>query len=174
MLLLSVCWNQPRLLATKCLVIYCCQDWLVTTSILHGRPHIGANGVSLPPPWKNGWKIKKWKHAKNSSFICLCYILRAITAVRCRKWCYADHIFIQIYFRMHHSFVVRFSKLFSPQVASGHWPPNQNSADVPGILQWLLLTLSGLLQQDLSFSVPYIHISFHLLAQSQHQLVILY
>jgi len=31
---------------------------------------------------------------------------------------YADHIFIQIYFRMHH-FVVKFSKLSSPQAATG-------------------------------------------------------
>ena len=37
----------------------------------------------------------------------------------------------QIYFRMHH-FVVKFSKFFSPQAARGHWPPNQNPADVPG------------------------------------------
>ena len=25
---------------------------------VHGRPHIGANGVSWPP-WKNGWKISE-------------------------------------------------------------------------------------------------------------------
>jgi len=31
----------------------------------------------------------------------LCYILRAIGAGRCRERRYADHIFIQIYFRMH-------------------------------------------------------------------------
>ena len=42
----------------------------------------------------------------------------------------ADHIFIQIYFRMHH-FVVKFSKFSSPQAARGHWPPNQNPADPP-------------------------------------------
>ena len=29
-------------------------------------------------PWKNGWKIKQRKHANKSSFLCLCYILRAI------------------------------------------------------------------------------------------------
>ena len=33
----------------------------------------------------------------------------------CREWRYADHIFIQIYFRMHH-FAVKFSKIF---IASG-------------------------------------------------------
>jgi len=32
---------------------------------------------------------------------------------------YADHIFIQIYFRMHH-LVVKFSKFSSPQSARGH------------------------------------------------------
>jgi len=45
--------------------------------------------------------------------------LRAIRAGRCRKRRYVDHIFIQIYFRMHH-FVVKFSKISSPQVARGH------------------------------------------------------
>jgi len=35
--------------------------------------------------------------------------LRAIRAGRCRERRYAGHIFIQIYFRMHH-FVVKFSK----------------------------------------------------------------
>ena len=74
---------------------------------MHGRPHIGANGVSWRP-WKNGWKIKKRKHAKKSSFLCLCYILWAIRAGRCRERRDADHTFIQIYFRMQH-FVVKFS-----------------------------------------------------------------
>jgi len=38
---------------------------------------------------------------------------------RCREWHYADHIFIQIYFRMHH-FVAKFSNFPSPQAARGH------------------------------------------------------
>jgi len=42
-----------------------------------------------------------------------------IRAGRCRERRYDDHIFIQIYFRMHH-FVVKFSKLSSPQAARGH------------------------------------------------------
>ena len=80
-------------------------------------------------------KIKKRKRAKKSSFLCLWYILRAIRAGRCRERRYADHIFIQIYFRMHH-FVVKFSKFSSPRAARGHWPPNQNPADVPGVVSW--------------------------------------
>ena len=56
-----------------------------------------------------------------------CYILRAIRAGRCRERRYADHIFIQIYFSMHH-LVVKFCSL---QTARGHLPPNQNPADVP-------------------------------------------
>ena len=55
---------------------------------------------------------------QKSSFLCLRYISRAIRAGKCRERRYADHIFIQIYFRMHH-FVVKFS---SPQAARGHWP----------------------------------------------------
>ena len=37
----------------------------------------------------------------------------------CRERRYADHIFSQIYFRMHH-FVVKFSNFSSPQAATGH------------------------------------------------------
>ena len=77
-------------------------------------------------PLENGWKIKKRNHAKKSSFLCLCYILRAIRADRCRQRRYADHIFIQKYFRMHH-FVLKFSKFSSPQAARGHWPPQPKS-----------------------------------------------
>ena len=79
--------------------------------------------------------IKKLKSEsmQKSSFPCLCYILRAIRAGRCRKRRYAEHIFIHIglYSIMHH-FVVKFSTFSSPQAARGHWPPNQNPADVPG------------------------------------------
>jgi len=67
-------------------------------------------------PLEKWTKIKKRKHAKKSSFL---NILRAIRAGRCRERRYADHIFIPIYFRTHH-FVVKFSKLSSPQVARGH------------------------------------------------------
>jgi len=44
-------------------------------------------------------KLKKRKHAKKSSFLCLglCYILIAIRAGRCRERRYVDHIIIQIH-----------------------------------------------------------------------------
>ena len=78
-----------------------------------------ANG--LTPLEKMDEKLKS-ENIQKSSFLCLCYTLRAIGAGRCRERRYADHIFIQIYFRMHH-FVVEFSKFSSPQAARGHWPP---------------------------------------------------
>ena len=88
--------------------------------IAWASPHRGKWGHVTP--WKNGWKIKKQKHAKKSSFLYLCCILRAIRAGRCRERRYGDHIFIQIYSRMHH-FVVKFSKFSSPHAARGHWSP---------------------------------------------------
>ena len=103
----------------------------------HGRPYIGSNAVSWPPGKR--MKNSKAKTCKKSSFLCLCCILRAIRADRCRERRYADHIFIQIYFRMHH-FVVKLSKFSSPQAARGHWSPlsNLNPADVPAACRWLL------------------------------------
>ena len=89
----------------------------------HGRPHAGTNGVSWPPE-KMDEKLKS-ENVQKSSFLYLCYILRAIRAGRCSERRYADHIFIQIYFTMQwmHHFVVKFSKFSSPQAARGHWPP---------------------------------------------------
>jgi len=75
--------------------------------------------ASADPLEKMDEKLKSEKHAKKSSFLCLCDISRAIRAGRCRERRCADHIFIQIYFRMHH-FVVKFSKFSSPQAARGH------------------------------------------------------
>ena len=112
------CSSADALVFWQSFAVYCGHSLVSYIVARHGRPHIGANGVSWPP-WKNGWKINKRKHAKKSSFPYLCYILRAIRAGRYRERRYADHIFIQIYFRMHH-FVVKFS---SPQAARGHWPP---------------------------------------------------
>ena len=54
---------------------------------------------------------------------------RAIRAGSCRERRYADHIFIQIYFRMHH-FVVKFSKIFFASGGNGGIdPPSRNPAD---------------------------------------------
>ena len=102
------------------------------TGWMLGRPHIGANGVSWPP-WKNGWKIKQQNHAKTTSFL---NGGEGWGECKVRERRYADHIFIQIYFRVHH-FVAKFSKKnSSPQAARGHWSPNQNPADALG---WMLL-----------------------------------
>jgi len=70
----------------------------------------------LTPLEKMDEKLKSENMQKRGSFP---NILRAIKAGRCRERRYADHIFIQIYFRMHH-FVVKFSKFSSPQAARGH------------------------------------------------------
>jgi len=53
-------------------------------------------GSAAPPPGKMDEKLKR-KHARKSSFICLCYILRAIRTGRCGERRYAGHIFIHIY-----------------------------------------------------------------------------
>ena len=73
--------------------------------------HRGKWG-QLTPLEKMDEKLKSENMQIKSSFL-LCYILRAIRAGRCRERRYADHIFIQIYFTMHH-FVVKFSKFSSP------------------------------------------------------------
>ena len=104
---------------------------------LHGRPHLGANTVSWPPG-KMDRKLKSENMQKR----------RAIRAGRCRERRYADHIFIQIYFRIHH-FVVKFLIFYSPQAARGHWPPIQNPADalvclcVKGGQHWSANAFSG-------------------------------
>jgi len=67
-----------------------------------------------------GWSLVKLiiiiviiiDHYPSSRVSLFLYILRrAIRAGSCRERRYADHIFIQLYFRMHH-FVVKFSKIF--------------------------------------------------------------
>ena len=58
---------------------------------------------------------------------------RAIRAGSCRERRYADHIFIQIYFRMHHFVVIAyFLNILRLRRQGGIDPPNQNPADVPG------------------------------------------
>jgi len=98
---------------------------------------------SADPPEKMDEKIKSKKHAQKNSFLCLCYILRAIRAGRCRERRYADHIFIQMYFTMH-QFVVKFSKKFLRLGRQGVIdPPNQNPADVPGHRELLFANRSS-------------------------------
>ena len=101
---------------------------------------------SADPSGKIDEKLKS-ENMQKSSLLCLCYILRAIGTGRCRQRRYADHIFIQIYFRMH-NFVVKFSKFSSPQVARGHWPPYQNPADVPASSPGPVLPLLGQLEHS--------------------------
>ena len=64
---------------------------------------------SADPLEKMDDKLKSENMQKRA---CLCYILRAIRAGRCRERRHADHIFIRIHFRMHH-FVIKFSKFSS-------------------------------------------------------------
>jgi len=70
---------------------------------------------SADPPGKMDEKLESENICKKSSFL---NILRAIRAGSCIERRYADHIFIQMYFRIHH-FVVEFSKFSSPQAAMG-------------------------------------------------------
>jgi len=72
---------------------------------------------STDPPGKMNEKLKSENMKKEQfSMFRVCYILSAIRAGKCRKRRYADCIFIQIYFRMHH-FVVNFFNFSSPQAA---------------------------------------------------------
>jgi len=64
---------------------------------------------SHDPTGKMDGKLRSENKQKRAVVYVYGYILRAIRAGRCRERRYADHIFIQIYFRMHH-FVVKFSK----------------------------------------------------------------
>jgi len=49
-----------------------------------------------------------------------------------------------------HYFVVKFSKFSSPQAARGHWPPNQNHADVLDCV-WMAILLWMIIQQQRVF-----------------------
>jgi len=90
--------------------------------------HRGKWGQLTHPRWKNGLKIKKRKHAKNSSFLCSSYILRAIRAGRFRERRYADHIFIQIYFRNQNAlFRSKIFKFFFASVGKGALTPKPKS-----------------------------------------------
>ena len=91
-------------------------------------PHTGANGVSWPP-WKMDEKLKSENSQKRAVFYVYVIFWEQSGQAGVENGAMLT-TFIQIYFRMHH-FVVKFSKLSSPQAARGQWPPNQNPADVP-------------------------------------------
>ena len=85
-----VCWSLKSGFRTS-ISPFCRQPHAHTHS--WAFPHVGANGVSLPPG-KMDEKLKSENMQKRAVFKCLCYILRTIGAGRCREWRYADHIFI--------------------------------------------------------------------------------
>jgi len=93
--------------------------------------HRGNCMGSADPPGKMNEKSES-ETCKKEQFSVFMLYFKSNQGGRCRERRYADHIFIQIYSRMHH-FVVKFSKFSSPQTARGHWPPNQNPADVPDL-----------------------------------------
>ena len=83
-------------------------------------------GSADTPPGKVDEKLKSENMQKKSTFLngrvvgsIIELIIVYVRAGRCRERRYADHIFIQIYFSMHH-FVVKFSKFSSLQAARGH------------------------------------------------------
>jgi len=72
---------------------------------------------SADSPGKMDEKLKSENMQKRAVFCMVSEgkVIRVMTG-----WSsYSDHIFIQIYFRMHH-FVVTFSKFSSPHAARGH------------------------------------------------------
>jgi len=75
-------------------------------------------------------KLKSENMLKKSSFLCLCYTLRAIRTGRCREWRYADYIFSAIL--QNAPFRSQISKIFFASGGTGALTPNQNPADVPG------------------------------------------
>jgi len=60
---------------------------------------------------------------KDSSFLCLCYILRAIRAGRCRERRYADRIFIQMYILQNAPFRCQIFTIFFASSGKGALTP---------------------------------------------------
>ena len=125
----------------------CRQCWPAPLSDVYMGVHTWGQMGSADSPLEKWIKKLTSENMQKDSFLCLCYILRAIRAGRCRERRYSDHIFIQICFRMLH-FVVKFSQFCSPQAARGHWLPNQNPADVPGRILHCVGTQSGWLMRQ--------------------------
>jgi len=105
---------------------------------------------------------------QKNSFLCLCYILRAISAGRCRERSYADHIFIQIYVLQNAPFR---SKIFQNFLRlwrqGGIDPPNQSPADVPGCCVCRQTEMPRLLS-----SIVFVQCQFQIFADSYTILVL--
>jgi len=95
---------------------------------MRASAHRGKWG-QLTPCGKIDEKLKSENVQKRAVFMFMLYF-DSNQGGRCRQRRYADHIFIRIYFRMHH-FVVKFSKFSSPQTARVIDPRKRNPADVP-------------------------------------------
>jgi len=74
---------------------------------------------STDPPGKMDEKLKAKTCKKEQFSMFMLYFESNQGRQVYREWRYADHTFIQIYFRLHH-FVVKFSKFSSPKATRVH------------------------------------------------------
>jgi len=118
-----------------------CDDSIIAVDVTTYLSSVKMRRQSLGCPRTHTWEsahrgkwgqltpLEKWmkklksENVQERAVFYFYVIFREQSAGRCRKRRYADHIFIQIYFRMHH-FVVKFSRFSSHQAARGHWPTN--------------------------------------------------
>ena len=82
-------------------------------------------------PWNMDEKLNS-ENMQKSSFLCLCYILRAIRAGRCRERRYADQMFNSDSLQNAPYRSQIFKNFFASGGNGALTPPNQNPADVPG------------------------------------------
>jgi len=80
------------------------------------KPRASAYSGKWGQPWEMDEKLKSENMQKEQ------FSESGWGKGRCRERRYADHIFIQMYFRMHR-FVVKFSQFSSPQAAGGALTP---------------------------------------------------
>ena len=91
--------------------------------------HRGKWG-QLNLPWKNGWKIKKWKHAKREVFYVYVKFWEQSGQAGVENGTMLPHIYSDI---LPNAPIC--SEIFTIFFASGgnrHWPPNQNPVDALG------------------------------------------
>ena len=105
----------------------------VKRSLLWMKPwasaHRGKWG-QLNLPWKNGWKIKKWKHAKRAVFYVYVKFWEQSGQAGVENGAMLPHIYSDI---LPNAPIC--SQIFTIFFASGgnrHWPPNQNPVDALG------------------------------------------